>query len=49
MDDAKYRRWWQLHLRVARGETLNPAEQAEYARGLKCLIKRRGSSSNPIA
>lgn len=37
MDDTKYRRWWQLHLRVAKGETLEPAEQAEYDAGLEVL------------
>ena len=37
MDEAQYCRWWQLHLRVARGETLDPAEQVEYDAGLEAL------------
>jgi hypothetical protein len=34
MDDTTYRGWWKHHQRVVRGETLNPAEQAEYDAGL---------------
>lgn len=37
MDEKQYRRWWQLHLRVARGEALGPAERAEYEVGLEVL------------
>ena len=37
MDEEEYQRWWQLHLRVARGETLDPAEEAEYNAGLETL------------
>ena len=37
MDEKEYQRWWQLHLRVARGETLDPAEEAEYNAGLETL------------
>jgi peptidoglycan hydrolase CwlO-like protein len=32
-----YKKWWQLHLRKARGEALNSAESAEYQDGLKIL------------
>ena len=37
MNDTTYARWWQLHRRAAAGETLNPAEQAEYDAGLAVL------------
>jgi len=37
MDQADYTRWWQLHLRAARGETLDNAEQAAYEAGLTAL------------
>ena len=37
MDEATYARWWQLHLRVARGGHLAPADQTEYATGLAAL------------
>lgn len=30
MDRAAYQQWWQLHLRVARGETLSPEETSAY-------------------
>jgi len=39
MDEKSYKRWWQLHLRVAREETLTPAEQIEYDAGLEILDK----------
>jgi len=32
-----YQRWWQLHLRVARGERLSPAERAVYDAGRREL------------
>jgi hypothetical protein len=34
MDDITYRSWWNLHLRVARGETLTSNQQKEYEIGL---------------
>lgn len=37
MDPTAFERWWQLHLRVARGETLDPEAEAEYAAGLAAL------------
>jgi hypothetical protein len=37
MDETTYKRWWQLHLRMAKGETLTPAEQAEYDAGVEIL------------
>ena len=30
MDDSAFQAWWELHVRVARGESLAPAEQAIY-------------------
>ncbi len=35
MDDATYRMWWQLHIRVARGETLASEERRSYEAGLR--------------
>ena len=34
MDQTTYLRWWQLHLRVARGDKLDAAERATYEAGL---------------
>ena len=34
MDEPAYRTWWALHLRVARGESLNAEERAAYEAGL---------------
>lgn len=34
MDQIAYQRWWQLHIRVARGESLGVDEQALYEAGL---------------
>ena len=33
MDQTTYRQWWQLHLRVARGDSLSPDEQSSYYAG----------------
>ena len=30
MDDSAFQAWWELHVRVARGESLAPAEQVIY-------------------
>lgn len=35
MDETTYHAWWALHLRAARGESLNPQEQATYEAGLR--------------
>ena len=37
MDHTTYQNWWQLHLRVARGETLAGDESAAYEVGLADL------------
>ena len=37
MTDQGYREWWQLHVRVARSETLSPEEHARYEAGVKEL------------
>jgi hypothetical protein len=34
MDETAYQAWWRLHLRVARGESLNVEERAAYEAGL---------------
>lgn len=34
MDQTTYVRWWQLHLRVARGDELDAAERVIYEAGL---------------
>lgn len=47
MDDARYQRWWQLHLRVARGEMLNPAERVEYEAGLEVLDREEKEQLKP--
>lgn len=47
MNDARYRRWWQLHLRAARGEMLNPAERAEYEAGLEVLDQEEKEQLKP--
>jgi hypothetical protein len=47
MDDARYQRWWRLHLRVARGETLNPTERAEYEAGLTVLDQEEKEQLKP--
>jgi molecular chaperone GrpE (heat shock protein) len=33
VDQKTYERWWPLHLRVARGESLNADEQSSYDAG----------------
>lgn len=47
MDDVRYQRWWQLHVRVARGETLNPVERAEYEAGLEALDREEKEQLRP--
>jgi hypothetical protein len=37
MNEQNHNQWWQLHLRVSRGETLNPQEQRQYNAGLDAL------------
>ena len=37
MSNLEYERWWSLHLRVAKGETLSRQEEREYATGLDQL------------
>lgn len=47
MNDTRYQRWWRLHLRIARGETLNPTEQAEYETGLGALDQEEKEQLKP--
>ena len=37
MNEAAYREWWTLHLRVAKGEILSRGEQANYETGRQTL------------
>jgi hypothetical protein len=37
VDQIAYQHWWQLHLRVARGESLDPGEQSSYDAGRREL------------
>ncbi len=37
MDQTNYQQWWQLHLRVARGDSLSPDEQSSYYAGRREL------------
>ena len=37
MNEQTYNKWWQLHLRVSQGETLDPQEQTQYNAGLDAL------------
>lgn len=37
MDESASKRWWQLHVRVARGETLRPEESEFYDTGRREL------------
>ena len=37
MSNLEYERWWSLHLRVAKGETLSAQEESDYATGLSQL------------
>jgi hypothetical protein len=37
MTEAEYQQWWQLHIRVARGEPLADAEQVLYRAGMDAL------------
>src|SRR5580692_2998403 len=37
MDEKAYRTWWMLHIRMAKGETLDAAELSDYNAGLQQL------------
>lgn len=37
MDESAYEKWWALHVRSARGESLTDGEQSLYEHGLKQL------------
>jgi hypothetical protein len=37
MDEQTYDKWWSLHVRVAKGETLGGEEQAIYLEGQRSL------------
>ncbi|NOX60819.1 MAG: hypothetical protein GXP42_02555 [Chloroflexi bacterium] len=47
MDQTAYRQWWQLHLRVARGEKLDSQEQQAYESGLEMLDREEQEALAP--
>ena len=49
MDEAAYQQWWQLHVRVARGESLSPEETSAYAAGRRDLDEDENLRSFEIA
>jgi hypothetical protein len=48
MDEKAYQRWWQLHLRVAKGEKLSRLEQMEYDRGLQIFDSAEKEQIEPV-
>lgn len=44
MTNLEYERWWSLHLRVAKGETLSPQDEREYTTGLSQLDSETAST-----
>jgi len=46
MDEPAYRAWWALHLRGARGESLDAEERVEYEAGLKQLHQEENYEAN---
>lgn len=46
MDEATYRVWWQLHLRAARGESLDARERALYEAGRVQVQQTEGFEGN---
>ena len=49
MDDAKQKQWWELHARLARGETLEAAEQTVYEATLRHLDEQECLQPLPSA
>jgi len=47
MDEPSYRAWWPLHLRVARGESLEGEERAAYEAGLAQLHQSENLAAGP--
>lgn len=43
MAENEYERWWQLHLRVATGETLGAEEDQVYQAGLELLQREEAT------
>ena len=46
MDEATRERWWPLHIRNAKGETLTPEEQAVYEEGRNQLYASENLDGN---
>lgn len=49
MDETQYQAWWQLHRRVAVGETLSEQEQGAYQQGLAELEAAEWVALQPTA
>jgi hypothetical protein len=47
MDEATYQRWWPLHIRSAKGESLTPEELAFYDAGLCQLHREERLQASP--
>lgn len=47
MDEKTYERWWQLHLRVAKGETLLAEEKVEYETGSALMDQEEAETLKP--
>jgi hypothetical protein len=47
MDEATHKKWWPLHYRVAKGETLSTEERAEYEAGLQQLYAEEEAQLAP--
>jgi hypothetical protein len=47
MDEATHNKWWPLHYRVAKGETLSAEEQAQYEVGLQQLYAEEEAQLAP--
>ncbi|MCE7985107.1 MAG: hypothetical protein DYG89_28375 [Caldilinea sp. CFX5] len=43
MAESEYEQWWQLHLRVASGETLGSEEEIAYRAGLELLEREEAT------
>jgi hypothetical protein len=48
MNSLEYQHWWQLHLRVAKGEALEPQEREAYQSGLDLLDREEAMQLNAV-
>jgi len=49
MNSLEYQHWWQLHLRIAKGESLAPQEREVYQTGLDLLDREEATQLNAVA